>query len=227
MGFSLAKLFGGQGFDYGAQARDFMQALQRQNEINAGMQNINATFAPFNDAFYDKRRQAMVDYYSPQIDQQFADATKQLTFALARSGGAQSSAAAQQRADLERKAMTARQGVMDRADSSTQDMRNSVEAARASLVDMLNQTGSAASTMDQARSRVAALSAPQSYSPLADLFSSGAGIAGQQKALEDAWNASNGATTRPNYFVFGTNMVKDPTKPTGASLQPTGAVSYS
>jgi hypothetical protein len=227
MGFSLAKLFGGQGFDYGAQARDFAQALERQNQINAGMQNINATFAPFNDAFFDKRRQEMLNFYQPQIDQQFNDAQKQLVYALARSGGSQSSAAAQQRAALEQKAMTARQNIVSQADSSTQDMRNQIESARAGLVALLNSSGDAATTADQARSRVAALSTPQTYGALPDLFGTAAGIAGQQKGLEDAWNASNGLTTRPSYFVFGQNMVKDPSKPTGASLQPTGAVQYS
>jgi hypothetical protein len=227
MSFSLAKLFGGQSFDYAGQARDFMQALERQNQIQNGMKNINAAFEPFSDGFFDKRRQAMVDYYSPQIDQQFNDSQKQLVYALARSGGSQSSAAAQQRADLERKATAARQNIVDQADASTQAARNQVEGARADLVALLNQTGNASTAMDQARSRVAALSEPQTYGALPDLFSTGASIANQQKGLEDSYNASNGLTPRPYNWIFSSNMVKDPSRPTGQPLQLPGAVQYS
>jgi hypothetical protein len=227
MSFSLANLFGAKPFDYQAQAQQFMQALQRQNEIQNGMRGIDSAFGQFDDKFYNGRRQAALDYYMPQADQQYNDARKQLTFALARSGGAQSSAAAQQQADLERKMMAARQGIMDKADSSVQGMRNNVEAARADLVNMLNQSGSASTVGDNARARVAALSMPESYSSLADLFSTGASIANQQKGLEDAWNASNGLTARPSNWIFSSNMVKDPSRPTGQPLQLPGAVQYS
>lgn len=217
----LSNLFGSKPFDYQAQASQFMQALQRQQEIQSGMRNINKVFGQFDDGFYDNRRQAALDYYMPQADQQYADAEKQLTFALARSGGAQSSAAAQQHADLEKRMTAARQGIMDQADTSTQNMRNQVESARSDIVGMLNQTGNASTAMDNARSRVAALSTPESYSPLADLFSTGASIAGQQKALEDSFNASGGLTPRPSNWIFGTDQTKK------QPWQPSGAVKYS
>ena len=58
------------------------------------------TAGGFDDAFYNKYKQAVLDYYTPQVDKQYSDAKKQAVYGLGRSGNLISSAANDLTADL-------------------------------------------------------------------------------------------------------------------------------
>lgn len=196
-------LFGGGGG--GQSQNNWQQELLRQVGIQQGAGAINKLFdTQFNDNFFNGRRDAALNYWQPQLDSQYADAQKQLEYALARQGGGESSAAAQQRGDLEKQYATNRQAIADKALGYETGARNSIEAARAGILAALNQTGDSTGAINSARSQIAALGQPDSFSPLTNLFSNAASDINQQLALERA-NQLSGGLVQPAYWsgLFG------------------------
>lgn len=154
-------------------------------------------FGGFTDDFYKGREKAYTDFATPQLEDQQAEARRQLTFALDRSHLLNSSARADQEGTLEKIAGTARQGIADTARSSANKTRADVEAARADLINTLTSTGDVESSVANALSRASALSAPTQFSPLGGLFANFTGALGTQAAAERAEAYSNGAVRAP------------------------------
>jgi len=165
----------------------------------------------FNEDFFNQRRQAFVDYATPQLSDQYADAQKQLTFALARGGNLDSSVRGQQTADLQKQYDLANQQIADQAISYEKDARNSVEDARSNLIATLNATGDVQGAVNSALARSTALSQPQAFSPLANLFADFTAGLGTQAAMERA-NAYSGGLVKSRYntglFAPNPNSVK-------------------
>jgi hypothetical protein len=148
----------------------------------------------FTPDFYEKQKQGYLDYANPQVDKQFNDASKQLTFALARGNNLDSSAAATQSGDLQTQYGLQKQKVADDALSYENKAKSSVEDARSNLISNLNATGDAQGAVNSATARASALSQPAAYSPLTNLFSDFTAGLGTQAALEKANYYSGGAT---------------------------------
>jgi len=138
----------------------------------------------FDDQFYKDRRQAYLDYATPQLDDQFADASKALTYQLARQGLLDSSVRADKTAELQKKYDLNKQQIGDQALSYETESRTNVEKARSDLIAMLNATGDAEGAANSALARSQALSAPQSFSPLTQLFGDFTSALGQQAQWE-------------------------------------------
>jgi len=155
------------------------------------------TFKGFTDDFYKGREKAYSDFATPQLEDQQAEARKQLTFALDRSKLLDSSARAEQEATLGKIAGTARQGIADTARTTSNQARSAVEAARADLINMLNVTGDVEGTINNALSRSATLSAPQQFSPLGSMFANFTSALGTQAQAERAQYYSGGAVRAP------------------------------
>jgi hypothetical protein len=191
------------------QARADEQA--RQARIREGTERIGGIFdGQFNDQFFDGRRQAFLDYARPQLEDQFGDAQKQLTFALARGGNLDSSVRGQKSAELQKQFDLNQQQIADKALSSSTESRNAVEDARGNLVATLNATGDAQGAANSAMTRASALSQPAAFSPLTQLFADFTQGLGQQAALERAdslFGRGVGAApvSRYNTGLFGTN----------------------
>ena len=90
-----------------------------------------ATTGGFDDAFYDKYKQAVLDYYQPQVDKQYTDAKKQAAYGLGRSGNLISSAANDLMADLKGQYDINTHGVRNQADTAAGDLRSQVNSRRA------------------------------------------------------------------------------------------------
>lgn len=166
------------------------------------------TTGGFNDAFYNGRRQAYLDYANPQLEKQRGDAAKQLTFSLARSGLLNSSARATQEGSLADLYGQQSKAIGQQATQQETDSRNAVEGARSDLITMLNATGDADSAANSAIARSQALSATPAYSPLGDLFSSFTNTLGTQAAQERAASMSGGFYQPAiNTGLFGVNGV--------------------
>jgi hypothetical protein len=201
---------GKKGGGEAAQARADEQA--RQEKIRKGTAQIGDIFDKnFNDDFFTKRRQSYLDFASPQLEDQYGKAQRELTYSLARSGNLDSSARADLEGQLKKLYDTNKQQIADQALGYEKDARTGVEDARSGLVTTLNATGDVDSAVNSANARAAALSKPATYSPLAQLFADFTAGLGTQAAQERAAYMSGGAyQPRYNTGLFGTptNAVK-------------------
>jgi hypothetical protein len=165
----------------------------------------------FNDAYFEGRKQAFLDYANPQLEDQYAKAQRELTFSLARGGLLDSSARAQKAGELQQLYDLNKQQIADQALSHSTEARNAVEDARANLISMLNATGDAEGAASAALTRASALSQPAAFSPLAQLFGDFTAGLGTQAALERA-NYYSGGQTPPRYstglFAPNSNAVQ-------------------
>ena len=195
---------GGTGGGGGAAAAARADEQARQERIRQGTESINQTFAQFDDNFYNKRREDALSYFNPQFDQQYQDARNALAFSLDSSGLTNSSVRAQREEELQRLYDTNRRAVADQALGHANTARTNVERARGDLISMLNASGDAGGAANSAMSRASALAAPDTYSPLGQLFSTFTSALGQQAGLERASSLSGGQFGgRYNTGLFG------------------------
>ena len=181
-----------------AQARADEEA--RQARIRSGTASINDTFdSQFTDDYYSQRRDAYTNYATPQLEDQYADAQKQLTYALARGGLLDSSIRGSKLGELQQQYALQNQDIADKALASETDARNAVEDARSNLITTLNATGDAEQAASTAISRASALSQPAAYSPLTSLFADFTDALGTQAALAKANSYAGSGTGATNY----------------------------
>jgi hypothetical protein len=185
------------GTPYGDPRAQFLEALK--GGLYTGAKTSTGAFG---GDFFDKRRQAYIDYATPQLTDQFKDAQKELTFALARSGNLDSSSRASQEADLGKLYTTQQQDIADRALGYEKEARTAVEDARSGLIATLNATGDAEGAAKGALARAAALSRPDTYSPLSQLFSDFTASLGMQAALERSERAAGKDYARYDTGLF-------------------------
>lgn len=164
----------------------------------------------FDDDFFAGRKNAYLEYANPQLQDQYGDAQRELTFALARSGNLDSSARAQKESELSKLYSQRSREIGDQALQQETSARNAVEDARANLITTLNATGDAEGAANSALARASALSQQPAYDPLGNLFVDFTGALGQQAAQEKAEAISGGAYKSPyNTGLFGVkNAVK-------------------
>jgi hypothetical protein len=181
--------------------------LARQQRIREGTAAIDSQFGQFDDEFFKARQQSYLDYATPQLNDQYEDALKELRFSLDRSGLPKSSVRAQREGDLRKLYAVNKQQVADRALSQGTQARNSVEEARADLIRTLNSTADATGAASSAINRAQILSQPDAYSPLGQLFTSFTNTLGQQAGLERvaAYAPNSGLGPRYNTGLFGAN----------------------
>jgi hypothetical protein len=169
---------------------------QRQATIRQGTDQINTQFdSQFTPDFYNKQRDNFLSFQMPQLDRQYGDAQRQLTFALARGGNLDSSTRGFQQGQLQQTYDTQRTNVADQANSYANTARSNVEQARNNLVATLNATGDATQAATSATNQAAVLAQPQAYSPLADAFSSVTGALASQAQADRAQAIANGTYT--------------------------------
>jgi len=126
---------------------------QRRAAVQSGMTSINKQFSRFDDGFFGRQRQAVLDMKLPQLDTQFADARKALTFALADAGTLDSTIANERQAKLEADYAREKAGIMSLADAEAQSAREAVENERTGLVNQLNANADPEAAAAQALSR--------------------------------------------------------------------------
>lgn len=200
-GGGLFGLFGG-GAPAGKSAADQFKEGVAQGTLFSGSKSVGG----FGEDFFKGRRDAFLNYATPQLEDQFGDATKQLTFALARNGTLNSSVRADKSADLSKKYSLNKQQIADQALASETDSRNAVEDARSNLIASLNATGDVQGASNSAMARASALSKPAAFNPLTSLFSDFTSTLGNQAALERANYYSGGQTgARYNTGLFAPN----------------------
>lgn len=131
-----------------------------------------ATTGGFNEAFYQKRAKDYVDYATPQLERQAADARKQLIFSLSRGGNLSSSAGFDKNASLDRDVNEQRIGIANEGLNQANQTRSQVENIRSGLVSELNATGDDSAAAASAIRQASNINSPVGYSPLGNLFQS-------------------------------------------------------
>ncbi len=193
---------GKKGGNEAKQARADEQA--RQARIREGTTRVNSIFdGQFNDPYFEGRKRAYIDYANPQLEDQYGDAQKELTFSLARSGLLDSSVRGQKAGDLQKRYDLTKQEIADKALAFSGEAKSAVEDARSNLISTLNATGDTEGAASGAINRASALSKPAAFSPLSQLFGDFTAGLGTQAALEKANYYSGGQTgSRYNTGLF-------------------------
>lgn len=144
---------------------------ERQARIKAGTTKIDETFAPFNDDYYGQRKSAFLDFYRPQIEDQFGEAKKQLTYALARNGILNSTMAADESGKLTKDYNTNWASIVSKADADVNNLKSNVANEKSALVQQLNATGDADRVTNEALGRTQMIFDQRpDYNPLGDIF---------------------------------------------------------
>lgn len=186
------------------------QEKDRQAKISQGMTSINNQFAQFDPTFYQKRADDYSNWATPQMQQQYDDAAKNLTYALARQYGTlDTSEAASRQARLAQAKTLAEGNIADQAQSYADTAKNNVENERTALVNQLQATADPSQASSEALRQAGILTnQSQAYSPLQDLFSN------VMQGLGTLYSGSGGQGLIANLF-------KDP------SLSGSGGSNYS
>lgn len=159
---------GGSRGDGGAAQRE----AERRANIATGREAIDQNFSGFDDAFYQKTRDAYAAYVKPQFDRQVDSAGQQLEYALARGGMRNSSVASKQRGDMAFDVGTQRQGLADQGEDVVRRQQQGIEDTRQSLVSQLQADADAGAATNAAAARAATLNATPVFSPVGELFRS-------------------------------------------------------
>lgn len=192
------------GAAYGDPAAQFREALK--GGLFSGVQ---ADTGAFGGDFFNNRRQAYIDYATPQLQKQYQDAQRELTYSLDRGGNLASSTRATQTGDLGALYATNEQAIADKALGYENEARTAVEDARSDLIKTLNTTGDAEGAVTGAINRASALSRPDAYSPLSQLFADFTSTLGTQAAMERAEAASGKNYAKYNTGLFAPGRVKN------------------
>lgn len=167
-----------------SQFMDQMTIMNGGNALGAvGSQSLfggKKDVSGFNDDFYNQRATDYVNYATPQLEDQYSKAVKQLTYALAQSGRLNSSTRATQFADLQKQYDMQKTSIADKGRQYANDARSAVDRSRADLVSMNASLADPAQIANEAQTRMAALQAAPSFDALAPLFTNvGEGLATQ------------------------------------------------
>lgn len=142
----------------------------RQERIAEGKTAIDNEFAQYNDDFYNQYQTDYTSYYDPQLNDQYADARKDLTLQLAKQGQLTSSVGANQMADLEEHYNTQKLGLTGQATDATNSLRSSVDSRLSQLYSDNRASADPGSATALAASAAQALQPSAPTSPLANVF---------------------------------------------------------
>lgn len=133
------------------------------------------TYSGIGDDFYDAYRTSIMDYYEPQLTENYRDAQGQTMLKMARQGIRQSSAAGEAAGDLRKDYDLQYGNLAMNADAQTSGLRQRVMAEKQGLLDLARSAEDPSSAVDRALSEVNAVQTQQpTLTPLGDLFQAAA-----------------------------------------------------
>jgi hypothetical protein len=144
---------------------------QRQANIAAARSAIDSGFNGFDDNYYSGISKSVLDYYTPQLEDQFGNANKQLTYDLARKGQLKSTSAGERQNELKSKYDLQRGDITTRASDAERQARENVSSTKARLYNLAESTADPAAVNTQLASENARLKAyAPELSPLGQVF---------------------------------------------------------
>lgn len=146
------------------------QEAQRQANIKGGRTKIETAFSRFNDDYFGNYTDQYLDYYNPQIDEQYTTATGKAAASFRDRGMGQSTVAAGGLANLFKDRSRARTQVANDAASAANQLRGNVENTKTNLYNLNQSAADPESANIRAQAEATALVAPPTYSPLGQVF---------------------------------------------------------
>jgi hypothetical protein len=147
-------------------------------QLYSGVDEKTTTEGGFGDDFYNARAKAYNDYALPQLQDQYTDQKKQLTYALARGGNLGSSLSASKNATLGKDYALQQQNVYDTGQDYANKARSDVAAQKQNMVSLLQASADPDAVANLAQSQAQNLSAMPSFTPLSPVISNVAGSLG-------------------------------------------------
>ena len=143
---------------------------QRQRDIDAGTVQVNDIFSQFNDDYYSGIEKAHNDYYLPQVQDQYEDARRKMVLNLSKNGTLNGSVGARTLGDLDENYQTQKGYYANQGVDLAQQYRGDVERNRSDVLGQLNASANPSAAAATASARAKSLTAPPTFSPLAQLF---------------------------------------------------------
>jgi len=173
----------------------------RQQRLNTGTQQINDIFsnANFNQPFYDKYTQAILNYQMPQLQDQYTQAQNKLTYDLARAGTLNSTAAGYSQGLLSKQNLQEQASISASADQQTAALRNQILNEKQTAMNQLYSTEDPTVAANTAASMVAQNQITQpNLNPLGAIFTPLAvGGAGAMQSSINNYYVQKGMQTQP------------------------------
>jgi hypothetical protein len=136
-----------------------------------GQEDTGQTTGGFDQNFYDTFKQKILDYYNPQVQEQFGKAANETLFRHARAGTTQSSGAIGTAADLTKQKKIQEGLVLSKADTAASELKDKVAKEEAAAENQLYATENpdvAANTATASVKNIAALN--PDLTPLQQVF---------------------------------------------------------
>lgn len=156
---------GSDGSEYARQ-----QDEERQQRVNEGKAKIDATFAGFDDDFYQQRATDYENFAVPQLADQLHTTRNSMAAQLARRGLMKSGAAIRSNASLDKFAEGKTQEIADAGRGQANELRGQVENTRGTLVNQLIASGDPSLASTGALASALSYRTDPSFKPLGNLF---------------------------------------------------------
>jgi len=158
---------GGGGPEYESAAE---AEARRQLKVDAGLEEIEKVFSKYDQDFYDKSSDAYLDYYEPQLDDQFKDGLKELQFALARGGRFGSSTEVDKKANAAEEYGIQKNELASGAIKAANDSEAAVTAAKRDMTNLNQVNANPDLAASLSNSQAGILNQPPKFDPLLDVF---------------------------------------------------------
>lgn len=144
---------------------------QRKQSIADSRAAIDSQFSVYDDPYYSGISNTVLDFYLPQLDDQFKKAQDQLEFDLARTGQYNTTEAGKKRADLQSQYDLQRSGVTDKASNATLQAKENVSGAKSQLYTYADAAADPAAVNDRLASETSRINAyAPELTPMGQLF---------------------------------------------------------
>lgn len=164
----------------------------RQARLSQGRASIDSAFGAFDDNYYNTRASAYNDFANPQLEEQYNNQKKALTYALSRGGLLSSSTAAQKSAALQEEYERNKQLVASKGQEYGTNARRDVASSRANLLSILSSTEDPTTVADESLRQAATLRQAPAFDPLGNLFTDIAGTIDDVNSSRKIGNAFSG-----------------------------------
>jgi hypothetical protein len=152
--------------------KKYMDAMLQQMAASGQLRGATPQYSGgFGDSFYNAKAQSYLDYYMPQLQDQYDKSKEQLTYGLANAGLLRSSAANKENADLFKQGQYQEIGLRQQSQAEAAKLRQQVANEKSALISQALASADPDLASNQAAAAAKNLQAPNNdYDPLGEVF---------------------------------------------------------